>query len=180
MMRVTTLLLVLSVLALSTHARADSYKVSGDDVLDMMALLPGVELGSQPYRWDQVGNAKAVAQAISDTAPDLQIAAEMTVYAIYEGSNKPCAVGDHGAALGNWQLQGVKREIACDPSQAAPRWLAIADASRKHCANLDVDDRLAELASGSCLHGRVIARRRSRIARALALKAQKQMELTQE
>jgi hypothetical protein len=147
-----------------------SSPASTDDVLEYMARLPATETGdSQGYiRWDRVGHAREIAEAIATVAPSRIVAAEMTVYAVYEGGNRLCAKGDHGMSRGPFQLWGVPEKIACDPVQAARRWLVIADASRADCAKLEADAQLAELASGSCDRGRVLARRRAKLARDVA------------
>lgn len=141
---------------------------STEEVLGFMARLPGVETGDLPGRWDHVGNARAVAKAIATVAPDRETAALMTVYAVYEGGNRACAVGDHGRSLGPFQLQGVPRAFACDPTWAARRWLVVAEASRNDCATSEHDDQLAELASGTCSRGVQLARRREALARGVA------------
>jgi hypothetical protein len=142
-----------------------SQQVTSADVLAMMGRLPSTEMGHAPYAWDRVGHAQEIAEAIATVAPDRETAATMAVYAVYEGGNRRCAVGDHGKAAGPFQVQGVPRAVACDPVQAARVWLAKARASWADCASLAPDDQLAELASGSCGHGRVLARRRAALAR---------------
>lgn len=88
----------------------------------------------------------------------------MAVYALYESRFNPIAVGDHGRALGVWQLQGVDRATAFNPVRAAEIWLRLAHASYSKCSTLPEDRRLAQLTSGSCGHGRVVAERRVRLA----------------
>ena len=142
-----------------------SQQITSADVLEMMSRLPSTEMGHAPYAWDRVGHAKEISEAIATVAPDRETAATMVVYSVYEGGNRRCAVGDGGKALGPFQLQGAPRAVACDPVQAARVWLAKANASLADCSNLAPDDRLAELVSGSCKHGRVLARRRAALAR---------------
>lgn len=146
-----------------------SQQVSASDVLSMMSRLPSTEMGHAPYAWDHVGHAQEIAEAIATVAPDRETAATMAVYAVYEGGNRRCAIGDGGKAIGPFQLQGASRAVACDPVQAARVWLAKANASRVDCAGLTPDDQLAELASGSCGHGRVLSRRRAALARSVVV-----------
>jgi hypothetical protein len=140
---------------------------SSDEVLDWMGRLPATETSRNLGHWDRVGSAAKIAEAIAEVAPDRRTAAEMTVYAVYEGGNRACAVGDGGASLGPWQEQRVPASVACDPRQAAAVWLERAAKSRNDCAALPENEQLAALSSGNCGHAHVLARRRDALARGL-------------
>lgn len=145
-----------------------------DDVVGMMRAIPEKAHPTRPGRYDQAGDAREIAAGIAHVASDRDMAALAAVYAAYESSNQKCAEGDRDAngvprSLGAYQLQGVPREVACDPVRAASVWLALAkDAQANHCRNSDPDDRLSILTGGSCTRGRLVARTRARIAREVA------------
>lgn len=138
-----------------------------DDVLAMMRRLPSHERGKGAYRWDKVGQANRIASAIAKAATTLDEAGDLVVYDIYESNNLIAAVGDGGKSHGPWQLSSryATPETARVPEKAAPLWLAAAAQARKDCAKLPEDDRLAEVASGSCQYGRQLARRRAALRR---------------
>ena len=140
---------------------------SSDEVLDWMARLPVTETAHRLGHWDRIGNAASIADAIAEVAPDRRTAAEMTVYAVFEGGNRACAVGDGGASLGPWQMQRLPASVACNAHQAAIVWLERAAKSRVDCAELPADEQLAALSSGNCGHAHVLARRRDALARGL-------------
>jgi len=150
--------------SLAAPAAADGPAVTADEVLAMMARVPGRpgDPRSTAYRWDKKRGAPSVARAIAQTAPTREWAARMTVYAIHESGLQlePCASGDGGKSLGPWQLGGVREAVACDPDKAAPIWLAKARTSAQDCVKLSPDEAMAELVSGSCGKGRQLARRR--------------------
>jgi hypothetical protein len=100
---------------------------------------------------------------------DAALAAE---YAYRESSNQSCPDRwvnpvDYGKSFGAFQLQGLARSLACNPVYSAAEWLRRAHASAEHCASLPIDERLAELASGSCGYGRRLVRWRAENARKL-------------
>jgi hypothetical protein len=137
-----------------------------EDVLSMMARAPATEFGTKAYpKWAKTGAANRIAKAIADHAETREEAGDMVVYVLYESGNVLSAVGDSGKSHGPWQLNEKRAapSVARDPDQAAPVWLSLARASRKDCEKLPEDDRLAELASGSCAYGRTLARRRARL-----------------
>lgn len=138
-----------------------------DDVLAMMRRLPSRELGKGTYRWDRVGQANRIASVIAKTATTRDEAGDLVVYSVFESNNRLTAVGDGGKSHGAWQLSAryATPEIARIPEKAAPLWLAAAVQARKDCAKLPEDDRLAEIASGSCQYGRQLARRRAGLRR---------------
>lgn len=144
------------------------------DVLAMMRAIPEKAHQARPGRYDQAGDAREIAAGIAHVVTDRDTAALLSVYAAYESSNVKCAEGDRDAngipkSLGAFQLQGVPREVACDPARAASVWLALAkDAQANHCQDSDPDDRLSILTGGSCTRGRLVARTRARIAREVA------------
>lgn len=140
---------------------------SSDEVLLWMARLPATETAHNLGHWDRVGSAAKIAEAISEVAPDRRTAAEMTVYAVFEGGNRACAVGDGGASLGPFQEKYVPASVACDPRQAAAIWLTRAAQSRNDCAALPENEQLAALSSGNCGHAHVLARRRDALAKGL-------------
>ena len=74
-----------------------------------------------------------------------------------------CPTGDNGKAWGYWQLQ-TRPEIGCDPGRAARQWLEWAHASQRRCVRLPLEERLAQLHSGTCAFGHVVSRRRFREA----------------
>ena len=138
-----------------------------DDVLAMMDRAPAHELGKTPYRWSRQGQANRIAAAIAKVAQSRDEAGDLVVFDLFESNNRLSAVGDHGQSHGPWQLstKRARPEVARDPEKAAAIWLELAARSRKDCANLPEDERLAEVASGSCERGRVLARRRARLRR---------------
>jgi hypothetical protein len=140
---------------------------SSTEVLDWMARLPVTETAQRSGHWDRVGSATKIAEAIAEVAPDRRTAAEMTVYAVFEGGNRACAVGDGGKSLGPFQEQRVPASVACDPRQAAAIWLTRAAQSRIDCAALPENEQLAALSSGNCGHGHVVSRRRDALAKGL-------------
>lgn len=116
----------------------------------------------------------ALAVATDDQEPltgspegDAALAAE---YAYRESGNRSCPDHwvksvDYGKSWGPFQLQGLARGLACNPVYAAGEWLRRAHTSAEHCSSLPLDERLAELASGSCSRGRHLVRWRSEQAR---------------
>jgi hypothetical protein len=152
-------------------ARAEE-PIAATDVLKMMDTMPAApgDPRSKVFRWSSKPGAARVAEAIVAAAPDREWAARMAVYAIHEsGLSMTCVAGDGGSSRGPWQLQGVSDTQACDPALAAPIWLAKARQSIADCASLAPAERMAELASGSCAKGHMIARlRESFVLRALA------------
>lgn len=143
---------------------------SSDEVLDWMSRLPMTETSHRAGHWERIGTAAKIAEAIAEVAPNRRTAAEMTVYAVFEGGNRACAVGDGGASLGPWQLQRLSSSVACDAKQAAWIWLERAAQSRADCATLPENEQLAALSSGNCGHGHVLARRRDALAKGLLTK----------
>jgi len=172
----TTLALCTVVVAVtlsSVDAHADDDRVSVADVLAMMDTMPGAPgdpKSTAAYHWSRKRGAEPVARAIAATAPDREWAARMAVYTIHESSlSTECVAGDGGESHGAFQLKGVPEAVACDPARAAPIWLAMARKSAEDCASLPPSERMAELTSGSCGHGRMLARlRESFVLRALA------------
>jgi|HubBroStandDraft_1064217.scaffolds.fasta_scaffold34287_5 hypothetical protein len=159
---------------LGAEARAEdpAPRATVADVLAFMDTMPG-EPGnpkSVAYHWSKKPGALAIAQAIAATAPDREWAARMAVYSIHEGGlSSECVNGDGGESWGAFQLKDVPHDVACDPAKAAPVWLAMAQRSMQDCAALPVSERMAELASGSCKKGHVVARQRETfVLRALA------------
>lgn len=138
-----------------------------DDVLSMMRKLPSHETGKDTYRWDKVGQANRIASAIAGAASSRDDAGDLVVYAVFESNLRISAVGDGGKSFGAFQLSSKRApvEVATVPEKAAAVWLSLAAQSRKDCASLPEDDRLAELASGSCNAARVLARRRAALRR---------------
>jgi len=138
-----------------------------DDVLEMMDRAPAHELGKTPYKWSRQGQANRIAAAIAKVAQSRDEAGDLVVFDLFESNNRLAAVGDHGQSHGPWQLSTKRAppEVARDPEKAAAIWLDLAARSRKDCAKLPEDDRLAEVASGSCQYGRVLARRRAALRR---------------
>lgn len=87
------------------------------------------------------------------------------IYMQHESFFKRNAVGDHGLALGSLQIQGVDRRIAFDYGKSVSEWLRRAHISVEHCSGkVDTSEELAELASGSCRRGHLVARTRYREA----------------
>src|SRR5580692_6011766 len=138
-----------------------------DDVLAMMRRLPSHELGKDHFHWDKVGQANRIASAIARAATTREEAGDLVVYGVFESNLRLSAVGDGGKSHGPWQLSAryATPEVARVPEKAAPLWLAAAAQARKDCAKLPEDDRLAEVASGSCQYGRTLARRRAALRR---------------
>lgn len=173
MKKTIALCTVVVVTALSSvDVRADE-RVSVADVLAMMDTMPGAPgdpRSTAAYHWSKKRGAESIARAIAMVAPDREWAARMAVYAIHEsGLSVECLAGDGKKSLGTWQLQGVPEAVACDPAKAAPVWLGRARQSIADCSALPASERMAELASGSCDRGRMIARlRESFVLRALA------------
>lgn len=87
-------------------------------------------------------------------------AALMLTYAWEESAFHVCAVGDHGASLGLFQLQRLPKSIACDPRAASKIFLARAHASYNLCTGLPENERLSAFASGNCGHGHMLTRHR--------------------
>jgi hypothetical protein len=145
------------------------------DVLAMAARLPDVEcaapcVGMHRGAFARKRDASEIAQAIADGVAredePWRRAAQAVVYAAYEGGMRACPrAGDSGRSHGAWQLWGVAPEVACVPGLALPVWLGIVHASERDCAGLPEPVRLAELASGSCLRGQALVRRRDAIVR---------------
>jgi len=141
---------------------------SSDDVLEMMAKVPPAGA------YVRTGHARQIAEAIADHATALEglslreTEALLVVYAARESANTLCVKGDGGRSLGTFQLQGVSEGVACDPAQAVTAWLGRASASIALCASNAPEERLAALASGSCDHGRLVARARMLLARQIA------------
>lgn len=139
--------------------------VTIETVRAMQARIPNCERGCESTgAFATVPGAPKIAEAISATARSPFEAAEMATYAAFESGNQPRLVSkadprDRGA----WQLRFVADDVAFDPRKAAPVWLKIADASREHCKDLPPEERLAELASGSCKYGRAQVRHRHEI-----------------
>lgn len=162
-------LTLLSVLFMAPRAVCDERAVTVEDALLMMDAMPAKEMdvNGPPHRWSHQGQANRIAAAISAHAGTSEQGTYLVVYDIFESNNLRTAVGDGGKSHGPWQLgeEHAKREVAEDPDQAAPIWLALADKSRRDCADLPEDDQLAELASGNCGAGRALARRRAKLVR---------------
>ena len=159
---------VIAILFSVDVATADGPAVTQDEVLAMMARVPGKNApGAKPYAWDRRKHAPKIAAAIAQTAPTREWARRMVVYAVRESGLEPCAVGDGGKALGVWQLQGVGRTVACEPIRALPIWLRKAQRSIEDCAKLKLpeDEQLAELLSGSCGLARKLSADREKLAR---------------
>jgi hypothetical protein len=166
-------LLHLALALTSTMTEAEP-RASPEDVLSWMAKVPACEGGKpgceRPGRWDHIGIAPEIAKAIAAVAPSRSAASLMVVYSLWEGGNQRCAVGDGGRSLGPFQLQDRPEAIACDPVSAARVWLRMAEYSWKACEakGLPPDERLAQLASGSCDRARDKVRKRAELARELA------------
>jgi len=168
-----TVVVVMALSGVDAHADAGDDRVSVTDVLAMMDTMPGAPgdpKSTTAYPWSRKRGAESVARAIAATAPDREWAARMAVYTIHESSlHTECVAGDGGKSHGAFQLQGVPDAVACDPAKAAPVWLARARKSAEDCAALPPSERMAELTSGSCARGRMLARlRESFVLRALA------------
>lgn len=170
----TKLLLCATVVvaALSGAVAQAADPISVTDILAMMDTMPGAPGNpkSVAYHWSKKPGAVPIARAIAATAPDREWAARMAVYTVHESSlSTECVAGDGGESHGAFQLKGVPEAVACDPSQAAPIWLAKARRSIEDCASLPASERMAELTSGSCEHGHQVSRlRESYVLRALA------------
>jgi len=141
---------------------------TSDDVLAMMASVDASGI------YARVGHARQIADAIADKAEALdgmslrESEALMAVFAAKESANQLCPAGDGGKSLGTFQLQGVERDVACDPGRSLPLWIAKAKWSVTFCADNAPDERLAALASGRCDRGREKVAARVRMARAIA------------
>lgn len=164
-----------SLLATSIGALEGESRVTSEEVLRMMAKVPAVEdersaAHDRPGHFERLGIAGELAVAIALVAPSRTAASLMVLYAAFEGGNLRCAEGDGGKALGPYQLQGVAREVACDPVASSRAWLRLADWSWKVCTKAESppDERLAFLASGSCDRGRKKVRARAELARLIA------------
>jgi hypothetical protein len=158
-----------AVLTLSVSARSDD-GLSEDDavvpvetVLSMMAKLPACETCTRGYPWDRLSRAKAIARVISIVARDEMDAAELVVNGMAESGFFVTAMGDGGRSHGWLQLGEIhtRRQDAENPLRAAQIWLAMADASREACSNLPENQQLAQVYSGNCAHGHVVAARRA-------------------
>lgn len=76
-------------------------------------------------------------------------------------AHSDCPEGDGGRSLGYLQVQ-ARREIACNLAFAVPTWLHWAHGSQHRCSALPLDERLAELHSGTCALGHALSRWRWR------------------
>ncbi len=173
-----TILLFVTLFAICVPGRAfGNSSFNADDVLAISAKIPATELGPRsPGHWDTTRDAREIAMAIAQVAPDLETAALMDVYAAFEGGMRRCPMGDSRSrgwggyeALGAWQLHATPARIACDPYRAAAKWLSIVRATEKLCWRNAPEERLAALASGSCDRGRELVRRRAKLAHELVV-----------
>ena len=139
-----------------------------------IAALPYIHAAA-PGQPDAVDIATASAEAVElDTFPPVTgsklgdvILLEKTAWGestMRTTRDGKCLEGDHGAALGAWQLQHVPEIIACSPAPAARQWLSMAHYSLHKCATLQPDARLAALFSGNCEHGLAMSRYRLYLA----------------
>ena len=157
-----------------------------DDVLRMMSELPAMECaldnsckdprGYSSGHFDTLRDAHLVAKAISDGVVNEEEpwkrAAEGVVFAGYESGNDRCAIGDGGRSYGVWQVQGLSKDVACDPSREFSMWLSAVKRSETLCVDNAENERLARLASGSCDRGRRKVRNRENFAIQLVKKVQ--------
>src|SRR3984957_16309104 len=148
-----------------------------ETVLQMMAKVPEKAHGSRPGRYEQAGDAKAIARGIAAASPTLEDASLAVVFAAYESSNQlhdptgECIGGDADPVTLQYQSWGpfqlnakiVPKAVACDPMQAPFAWLELKAAAEKHCASNPPEDRLASLASGSCTNRGGIKESRVRV-----------------
>jgi hypothetical protein len=149
---------------------------TSDDVLSMMARIPNEcalygKCPITPAGFERSKDARVIAHAISDGVQDEDDpwgrAALAAVYAAYESGLSSCPrPGDGGHSHGTFQLWDAKDVLAaCNPRLAFPLWMTLVRASEKACAANPPDERLAQLASGSCSKGRVKVRQRAELAK---------------
>ncbi len=171
--------LVLAVLCVAP-SRSVADPSTYETVLKMMSKVPEKAHPSRPGRYDQTGDAKAIARGIAAATDDLDDVSLAVVFAAYESSNSlhgptgECIGGDPDKATLEYQSWGpfqlnvrvASKEAACDPQMAAATWLDLMHAARKLCASSPPEDRLAALASGSCTNrgGIKESRLRTRVA----------------
>ena len=175
MRKLILVVVTLTLIAIDAHAQENT--VSADDVIAMIVESP-VQLGHwRKAGFDKKPEAREIAEAIAAAADGSLLgnvredAALMAVYAAYEGGMRKCVVGDGGKSWGTWQMQRASWKIACTPSLAIQEWLSRAQWSTKACERFPLEERLAQLASGSCEVARPLASRRVRVARKVALLA---------
>ena len=157
-------------LAASPLGADEPVHLSTEQVLQLMKFIPAKANPNVPGQYDRAADAREAASAIALVAPDAFNAALMSVFSAFESSNQKCVGGDkdkHGEyqSWGLFQLRYVPKTVACDPVQAAHRWLSLANEAQSRCAALPPDERLAALTSGDCGHGHVVSRSRMRLAR---------------
>jgi hypothetical protein len=157
-----------------------------EDVLRMMSELPAYECvldntckDEKQYvsgHFDTLRDARLIAKVISNGVvqedDSWKRAAEAVVFAAYESGNDRCTVGDGGRSYGAWQVQGLSKDVACDPAREFPLWLSAVKRSESLCVDNPESERLAALASGSCDRGRRKVRGRENFAIELARKVQ--------
>lgn len=171
--------LVLAVLCVAP-SRSVADPSTYETVLKMMSKVPEKAHPSRPGRYDQTGDAKAIAAGIAAATDDGDDASLAVVFAAYESSNSlrdpsgECIGGDVDKATLEYQSWGpfqlnvrvVPKVVACDPRQAAAAWLRLKADAVARCASSPPEDRLAALASGSCTNrgGIKESRLRTRVA----------------
>jgi hypothetical protein len=138
--------------------------VTAAEVQAIQARIPNCERCETTGGFAKVGDAKAVAAAISQVATTREDACDLALFAAWEGGNQLHIVGDQGRAFGVWQLHGFPPRVAFDPVQAARAWLQVAAASRTMCRALPPEEQLAALVSGSCDRGREQSRHRDQVS----------------
>jgi len=148
-------------------------KPTAQDVMVMFTMIPEertlISGNGAAAHFERSRDAKRIAEAISagvqnEDDPWMR-AAEGAVYAAYEAAVQACPkAGDGGKSFGTWQMQEVREDVACNPLRAFPVWLSRAKQSEVDCRNNPKDEKLAELASGSCFK----AKKKVRLRRELA------------
>jgi hypothetical protein len=149
---------------------------TSDDVLSMMARIPNEcalydKCPMTPAGFERSRDARRIANVIADGVKDEDDpwgrAALATVYVAFESDVQACPrAGDGGHSHGGWQLWDPQDPLAaCNPRLAFPLWMRRVRASETACAANPPDERLAQLASGSCTKGRVKVRKRAELAK---------------
>ena len=151
---------------------------TSDDVLAMMARIPNEcalysKCPMTPAGFDRSHDARLIAGVIADDVKNEEDpwgrAAQAAVYVAYESAVHACPhAGDGGHSHGGWQLWDPRDVLAaCNPRLAFPLWLGMVHASEATCVDNDPDERLAQLASGSCSRGRMKVRKRAELAKVI-------------
>ena len=128
--------LVLAVLCVAP-SRSVADPSTYETVLKMMSKVPEKAHPSRPGRYDQTGDAKAIAAGIAAATDDGDDASLAVVFAAYESSNSlrdpsgECIGGDVDKATLEYQSWGpfqlnvhvASKEVACAPQMAAATWI---------------------------------------------------------